>query len=152
MNLVNFTLGTIISLLFVMITAYGAYKKDRNWFTLGLCFYHTIPIIGESLLYAENNDLMHLTIIMLFLTLVIITLPIGIKYGADNPAAMAMGQKNGFAVIVANLCHGYLILSELIHHIPIHFGIFHLCMASIVLYAIVRSYTTPNSRWITLVI
>ena len=147
MNLVIFTLGTILSLLFVMITAYGAYKKNRNWFALGLCFYHTIPIIGESLLYAENNNLMHITIIMLFLTLVIITLPIGIKYGADNPAAMAMGKKIGLAIVVANLCHGYLILSELIHHIPIHFGFFHLCMASIVLYAIIRSHTSPNSRW-----
>ena len=140
-------LGTLHCLVCVLIAAYGALKRARRTLLFGLCFFNASPIIGESLLYAENNDLMHLTIIMLFLTLVIITLPIGIKYGADNPAAMAMGQKNGFAVIVANLCHGYLILSELIHHIPIHFGIFHLCMASIVLYAIVRSYTTPNSRW-----
>ena len=125
MNLVNFTLGTILSLLFVMITAYGAYKKNRNWFTLGLCFYNTIPIIGESLLYAENNNLMHLTIIMLFLTLVIITLPIGLKYGADNPAAMAMGKKIGLAVGVANIGHGYLILSGTLNNVPIQFGVFH---------------------------
>ena len=147
MNLVIFTLGTILSLIFVMITAYGAYKRNRHWFTLGLCFYSTIPIIGESMLYAENNNLMHITIIMLFLTLVIITLPIGMKYGADNPAALAMSQKIGFAVGVANIGHGYLILSGTLNNVPIQFGVFHLCMASIVLYAIVRSYTTPNSRW-----
>ena len=99
------------------------------------------------MLYAENNDSMHLTIIMFFLTLVIITLPIGIKYGADNPAAMAMSQKIGFAVMVANLCHGYLILSESLNNVPMQFGVFHLCMAGIVLYAIIRSHTSPNSRW-----
>ena len=147
MSPIFITLITIIDFSFVSITAYGAYKRNRNWFALGLCFFSTIPIIGESMLYAQDVALVRLPVIIIFLTQVIITLPIGMKYGADNPAALAMSQKIGFAVGVANIGHGYLILSGTLNNVPIQFGVFHLCMASIVLYAIVRSYTTPNSRW-----
>lgn len=147
MSPIFITLITIIDFSILSITVYGAYTKNRNWFILGLCFFNTIPIIGESMLYAQDDALVRLPVIIIFLTQVIITLPIGIKYGADNPAAMAMSQKIGFAVIVANLYHGYLILSESLNNVPMQFGVFHLCMAGIVLYAIIRSHTSPNSRW-----
>ena len=81
------------------------------------------------------------------MTQVIITLPVKAKYEADNLAAMGLRQKIGFSIIVANLYHGYLILSKTIANVPVQFGIFHLCVAAIVLYAIVKSYTTPNARW-----
>jgi predicted Kef-type K+ transport protein len=147
MSLTFITLITIIHFSLLSITAYGAYKRNRSWFTLGLCFFSSIPIIVESLLYAQDDALVRLPVIIMFLTQVIITLPIGVKYGANDPTALAITQKIGFAVIVANLCLGYLILSESLNNVPILFGVFHLCMATIVLYAIIRSHTSPNIRW-----
>tara|TARA_B110000971_G_scaffold14656_1_gene13567 strand:- start:1655 stop:2074 length:420 start_codon:yes stop_codon:yes gene_type:complete len=57
------------------------------------------PIIGESLAYAENDNLVHLLVIMFFIVPVVITLPIGIKYGSENLAAvdfdtLGMGMEN----------------------------------------------------------
>lgn len=101
--------GNIICAFFILIAAYGALKQKKEILLFGVCFFSTMPIIGELLAYAEDDNLLHLVIVMVFLVQVAITLPINVKYDVDNPAAVALSQKIGVAIVVANLCQGYLI-------------------------------------------
>ena len=103
--------GNIICAFFISIAAYGALKQKEEILLFGVCFFSTMPIIGELLAYAEDDNLLHLVIVMVFLVQVAITLPINVKYDVDNPAAVALSQKIGVAIVVANLCQGYLILN-----------------------------------------
>ena len=126
-------LGTLHCLVCVLITAYGALKRSRRMLLFGLCFFNISPIIGESLAYAQSDNLVHLLIILFFIVQVVITLPIGMKYGFDNTAAIALSTKIGLAILVANLCQGSLILGKVLE-VPIQFGYFHLSIVLILLY------------------
>ncbi len=138
--------GTLVGIIFAAITVYGSVTRTRSWFTLGICFFSTLPIIGETLAYAQDDNLVHLALVLVFLVQVIITLPVNIRYGIENEAAMALAQKIGVAILVANLCQGYLILSEKLD-VPHQFGYLHLVVAMIMLYTIVRSSIQKEVRW-----
>ena len=138
--------GTLSGILFAAITVYGSVTRTRSWFTLGICFFSTIPIIGEALNYAQDDNLMHLSIIMAYLVQVVICLPISVNYGSENLAAIALAQKIGVAILVANLCTGYLILSTKLG-VPHKFGYLHLVVAMIMLYTVVRSSIQKEVRW-----
>ena len=105
-----------------------------------------MPIIGALLAYAEDDNLLHLVIVMVFLVQVAITLPINVKYDVDNPAAVALSQKIGVAIVVANLCQGYLILNTELG-VPHQFGYFHLAVVMILMYAVVIVPRKRNMHW-----
>jgi len=132
--------GTLLGIILTSITAYGALTLQRSWFTLGICFFSTIPIIGEALAFAKDDNLVHLALVMVFLVQVVITLPLNIRYGVENPAAMALAQKIRYAILTANLCQGCLILNTELE-VPHQFGYLHLVVALIMLYTVVRSNT-----------
>ncbi|MDA9057182.1 hypothetical protein N9K49_04985 [Flavobacteriaceae bacterium] len=132
--------GTLVGIILTSITAYGALTLQRSWFTLGICFFSTIPIIGEALAFAQDDNLVHLALVMVFLVQVVITLPLNIRYGVENPAAMALAQKIRYAILTANLCQGCLILNTELE-VPHQFGYLHLVVALIMLYTVVRSNT-----------
>jgi len=132
--------GTLVGIILTSITAYGALTLQRSWFTLGICFFSTIPIIGEALAFAQDDNLVHLALVMVFLVQVVITLPLNIRYGVETPAAMALAQKIRYAILTANLCQGCLILNTELE-VPHQFGYLHLVVALIMLYTVVRSNT-----------
>ncbi|MDB9873731.1 hypothetical protein OAC97_00530 [Flavobacteriaceae bacterium] len=133
-------IGNIICAFFISIAAYGALKQKKEILLFGVFFFSTTPIIGELLAYAQDDNLLHLVIVMVFLVQVAITLPINVKYDVDNPAAVALSQKIGLAIVVANLCQGCLILNTELD-VPHQFGYLHLVVALIMLYTVVRSNT-----------
>ena len=139
-------IGTFGSLFFATMTAYGAVTLKRSWFALGLCCFNTIPIIGESLNYAQDDNLVHLALIIIFLTQVIITLPINIRFDSKNLAAIALSRKIAAAILVANLSRGYLILNEKLD-VPEQFGYIHLLVSLIIVYILVRSKIEKDACW-----
>lgn len=137
-------IGTFICFVLILIAAYGAIKQKREILLFGVCFFSSTPIVGELLAYAQDDKLLHLVIVMVFLVQVVITLPISVKYDIDNPAAVELGKKIGYGVSVANLCHGYLILAEEIN-VPHQFGYFHFAIVLIMLYSI--AILTKKKDW-----
>ena len=75
---------------------------------------------------------------MAFLAQVIITLPVKVMYGPENIAATKIAQKIGLAIIVTNLFQAYIILG-LNLEVPSQYGYFHIVIALIVIYSIIRS-------------
>jgi|TARA_B110000902_G_C14165749_1_gene534879 hypothetical protein len=138
--------GNIICAFFISIAAYGAIKQKKEILLFGVCFFSTLPIIGELLAYAEDDNLLHLVIVMVFLVQVVITLPINVKYDVDNPAAVALSQKIGLAILVANLCQGYLVLNTELG-VPHQFGYFHLAVVMILMYAVIIVPRKRNMHW-----
>ena len=139
-------LGTLHCLVCVLIAAYGALKRAKRTLMFGLCFFNMSPIIGESLAYAENDNLVHLVITLFFIVQVVICLPIRSKYGSDNLAAVALSTKIGLAILVGNLCQGSLILSKVLD-VPVQFGYFHLSIVLILLYIYIITYKKENANW-----
>ncbi len=138
--------GTFWAIALISIAGYGALTRQRRWFTLGICLFSTIPIIAEALAYAQDDNLEHLAFVIVFLVQVIITLPINMRYGADNESSMALAQKIGFAIFVTELSTGYLILSTELG-VPHQFGYLHFAVALIMAWTVVKTYITPNVRW-----
>ena len=139
-------IGSICAIAFISIAAYGAVREKRKVFLFGVSFFNVVPIIGEALAYALDDNLVHLVIIMMFLVQVIICLPISINYGSENLAAVALSQKIGAAIIVANLFTGYIILFEDLN-IAVQFGYFHFVIVLIMLYVTIIIPRKRNAWW-----
>ena len=102
------TFGSI----FILVAAYGAIKRIRDLFLFGICFFGAGLIIKEGIDYAQDNNIVHLFVIMVFLGQVILTLPINTSFDEKNKAAIALSNRIGCAILVINLFQGYLILSK----------------------------------------
>ncbi len=89
-------------------------NKKVNYYFLEFVFFGTLPIIGEGIAYAKDDNMLHLVIVMMFFVQVIITLPTNLRYGDKNKAVEVLNKKIGFAVLAINLFQGYLILSEVL--------------------------------------
>ena len=139
-------LGAVHCIVCILIAVYGVRKRIRSLFLFGLCFFNMSPIIGEVLAYAESNDLAHLIIVIFFIIQVIITLPIRTEYGSENPAAMALSEKIGLGILVANLSQGGLILADVIDA-PLLFGCLHLSIVIVLLYVYIVFYKKENAQW-----
>ena len=138
---------TIIGSAFILIALYGAIKLKRTFLLLGICLFSVLPIIGESIAYSSDNSLVHVPIIMAFLAQVIITLPVKVMYGPENIAATKIAQKIGLAIIVTNLFQAYIILG-LNLEVPSQYGYFHIVIALIVIYSIIRSRSVEGPwKW-----
>ena len=129
---------TIIGAIFILLALYGAIKLKRTLLLSGICLFSVLPIIGESIAYSTDSSLVHLTIIMAFLAQVIITLPIKATYGPENVAATKIAQKIGLAIIVTNFLQAYIILG-LDLGVPSQYGYFHVAIALIIIYSIIKS-------------
>ena len=128
------TFGSI----FILVAAYGAIKRIRALFLFGICFFGICPIIGDGIGYAQDNNIVHLFIIVMFLGQVIVTLPINTRFDEKNKAATALSNRIGCAILVINLFQGALILNNYID-VPYQFGFMHLVIALIMLYTVLRS-------------
>ena len=122
---------------FILIAAYGALKQKSELLLFGVCFFGTLPIIGEGIAYAKDDNMLHLVIVMMFFVQVIITLPTNLRYGDKNKAVEVLNKKIGFAVLAINLFQGYLILSEVLD-VPSQFGYVHFTFSLIMLYSVIR--------------
>jgi hypothetical protein len=138
MNPILESAGNIFCFIFILVAAYGAIKRIRDLFLFGICFFGICPIIGEGIGYAQDNNIVHLFIIVMFLGQVIVTLPINTSFDEKNKAAMALSNRIGCAILVINLFQGYLILSKSLD-VPHQFGYMHFVIALIMLYSVLRS-------------
>ena len=139
-------LVTVITFTFVATTAYGAFTHQRNWFTLGICLFNVAPVVGEFHGYMLDNELVHLAIILVFIGQIIISLPVKTSYGTKNSSAFALSIKIGLSIFVTNLLHGCFILSTALN-VPHQFGYFHLSIAIIMLYPIIKTGGKEDVRW-----
>ena len=146
MNPILDIIGTLCAVLFISIAGYGALKQKRRVFLFGISLFNMVPIIGETLAYTLDDNLVHLVIIMMFLIQVIICLPISINYGSENLAAVALSQKIGAAIIMSNLLTGYIILYEDLN-IAIQFGYFHFVIVLMMLYVTIIIPRKRNRWW-----
>jgi hypothetical protein len=139
-------IGSVLFLLFLSVIIYGIVKRKKEFFLFGICLYNTIPIIGESIAYGVDGELIHLSNIMAFLILIILCLPTKAAFDANNQAAVALSKKIGCVIIATNLYIGYLILNEDLDVTP-KFGFFHFVIASIITYVIIRISSQKNMFW-----
>ena len=130
--------GNIFCFIFILVAAYGAIKRIRSLFLFGICFFGICPIMGEGIGYAQDNNIVHLFIIVMFLGQVILTLPINTRFDEKNKAATALSNRIGCVILVINLFQGSLILNNYID-VPHQFGFMHLVIALIMLYTVLRS-------------
>lgn len=121
----------------LLIAAYGALKQKREVLFFGVCLFSTLPIIGELIAYSRNDNILHLMIVTVFVVQVVICLPIKDGYDFNNKVAVALNQKIGYGIIIANLCQGCLVLIEDIN-VPHQFGYAHFVISLIVLYSVIK--------------
>ena len=130
-------LGTLSNSIFVLIAAYGAIKQKIDLFLFGICFFSIGSVISELIAYAQDDNVLHLFIIIMFLGQVIVTLPINTRFDEKNKAATALSNRIGCVILVINLFQGSLILNNYID-VPHQFGFMHLVIALIMLYTVLR--------------
>ena len=138
MNPILESAGNIFCFIFILVAAYGAIKRIRDLFLFGICLFGAGLIIKEGIGYAQDDNILHLFVIMMFLGQVILTRPINTSFDEKNKAAMALSNRIGCAILVINLFQGYLILSKSLD-LPHQFGYMHLVIAIIMLYSVLRS-------------
>ena len=135
---------SFICLFFILTAAYGAVKQKRELLLFGVCFFCTLPIIGEVIAYAQDNMLFHLVIAMMFLAQVIVTLPINLRHDYKNKDVRALNNKIGITVLAVNLFQGGLVLNDSIN-VPHQFGYMHFAVSLIMLCSIITSKTAVGS-------
>lgn len=129
--------ATFICFILILVALYGAIKQKREVLLFGVCFFSTLPIMGELFNYAEDSSVFHLVIIMVFIVQVVISLPITASDDVSNSLVVALNRKIGYGIITANLCQGLLVLTEDIN-VPHRFGYAHFVISLIILYSIIR--------------
>ena len=106
MNPILEVVVNIFGSIFILLTAYGAIKQKRDIFLFGICFFSIVSIISELIAYAQDDNVLHLFIIIIFLGQVIVTLPINTRFDEKNKAATALSNRIGCAILVINLFQG----------------------------------------------
>ncbi|SRR5260221_4811763 len=132
---------TIVGGALVLLSAYGAVKRDRRLYMSGFFFYSFLPIIGESMGYSANKAPVHLLMIFIFATQFILQIPDKNLYGRDNLPAVALATKIGLAIIIINAGAAVLIFN-LTLGVPAQFGYFHVAFVLIVLYVMTKRFTS----------
>lgn len=139
-------INTLVGVFFVIMSLFGIIKRKRQIFLLGICLFSVLPVIGELTAYFNDGMIGHITTVMAFLSLVIITIPNKIKYGAENLAAVSIAKKIGLAVLVVNLFQAYIILG-LENGVPIQYGYLHIALSLVMLYAIMQTISKKDFNW-----
>jgi hypothetical protein len=144
MNLAVEIAYTFICSFFILTAAYGAIKQKRELLLFGVCFFCTIPTIAEGIAYAQDNELFHLVIAMMFFAQVIVALPINLRHDYKNKDVRDLNNKIGVTVLTVNLFQGGLVLNDYIE-VPHQFGYMHFAVSLIMLYSIITSKTAVSS-------
>lgn len=131
-------IGTLHGTFFILLTAYGAMQRKKSLFHFGICFFCTLPVAGELIAYAQDNNTLRLFVIIMFLTQIILTLPSKMSYDYKNLAAMALSKRIGYSIMAINLFHGYVILNNILE-VPLQFGYMHFAISLIMIYTLIRS-------------
>jgi|TARA_Y100000385_G_C12722236_1_gene479172 hypothetical protein len=131
-------IGTLHGTVFILTAVYGAIQRKRNFFLFGICFFCTLPVAGETIAYAQDNNISRLFVIVMFLTQIILTLPSNIPYGYKELAAMALNKRIGYSILALNLFQGYVVLNNILE-IPLQFGYMHFAISLIMFYTLIRS-------------
>ena len=139
MNITLEIIGILLSSFFILVAAYGTIKRKYNLFLFGICLHGTIPVGGGIIAFAKDENILHLVIAVMFLIQVIFTLPTSFRYGHKNKTALALIKRIGYAILIANLFTGYLILNDSID-VTHQFGYMHFAVSIIIFYTLVRSY------------
>ena len=129
---------TIASVVAIAIAAYGAIKMNRKTLLLGTFLYSILPVIGESNQFQLTGDYGNLVTIAAFLCAAIITFPSKITYDSKNTAAVHLARKIGLSIVVLNVIQGYVLL-QLRTDVPAFYAYFHLVLALVYVYMIVKS-------------
>ena|SRR5476651_1679450 len=124
---------TVVGAALVLLSAYGALKRDRWLFLSGFCFYSFLPIIGEYMARHADKAQIHLLMIVLFVVQFLLTFPDKNTYARDNKPAMAAVIKIGLAVLVINAAAA-LFVFHLNKQVPLQFGYYHVAFIVIMLY------------------
>jgi hypothetical protein len=136
---------TILGAVFVLLSAYGAVKRDRKLFLSGFCFFSFIPIIGESIAYNANQAPIHIMVIIIFLAQLILQIPDKIIYGRDNAAATQIATKVGLAILIFNIGAAIYIFC-LNAGVPVQFGYYHVAFSLIIIYIMFKRFSS-NVSW-----
>ena len=131
-------IGNLQGTFFILVAAYGAIQRKRTFFLFGICFFCTLPVAGELIAYAQDNNILRLFVIMMFLIQIILTLPSNMPYAHKDLAAMALSKRIGYSILALNLFQGYVVLNNILE-IPLQFGYMHFAISLIMLYTLIRS-------------
>jgi hypothetical protein len=123
-----------------LLTVYGAFKANRKLFLSGICFFSILPIVGESMSYSADKGMVHVMVIMIYVTQFILAFPSNIQYGAENTAAGKLVAKIALGLLATNTAGGVYILC-LHAPVPIWFGYMHVVMSLAIIYIIIRRAT-----------
>jgi hypothetical protein len=136
---------TILGGALVLLSVYGAVKRDRRLFLSGFCFYSILPIIGESMAYNADKGSVHVLMVILFLAQLIIQIPDKNVYGRDNVAATQIATKVGLAILVINIGAAIYVFC-LNSGVPVQFGYYHVAFVLIMVYIMIKRFTS-NVSW-----
>jgi hypothetical protein len=136
---------TIVGGALVLLSVYGAAKRDRRLYNSGFCFYSVLPIIGESMGYSADKASIHILMIVIFIAQFLLQIPDKNLYSRENLPATALATKIGFAIIVFNAGAAVAIFC-LNLGVPVQFGYYHVAFALIVVYVMIRRFTS-NVGW-----
>jgi uncharacterized membrane protein len=128
---------TIAGAALVLLSAYGAIKRDRRLFLSGFCFFSFLPIIGEYMAYHADKVQVHLLMIVLFVVQFLLMFPDKNTYARDNKPAVAAVTKIGLAVLVINAA-ATLFIFHLNNQVPLQFGYYHVAFILILLYVLAK--------------
>ena len=106
-----------------LISVYGAIKKDRKFFLLGLFLYSFIVVPNELMGYFETGEMVHLMTAGLWAIQFVIAFPVKASYDSSNKAAYMLVKKMLLSIIVINLCG--ISLAFNVEALPNYFAMFH---------------------------
>jgi hypothetical protein len=136
---------TVLGAALVLLSVYGAVKRNRKLFLSGFCFFSIIPVIGESIAYNADKASVHVMVIVIFLAQLILQIPGKIIYGRDNAAATQIATKVGLAVLVINIGAAIYIFC-LNAGVPVQFGYYHIAFALLIIYVLFKRFSS-NVSW-----
>jgi hypothetical protein len=136
---------TIVGGALVLLSAYGAVKRDRRLYMSGFFFYSFLPIIGESVSYSANKLSIHILMIFVFIAQLLLQIPDKNLYGRENLSAITLATKIGLTILVINVGAAVAILC-LNLGAPVQFGYYHIAFALIVIYVMIIRFTS-NIGW-----
>ena len=106
-----------------LISVYGAIKKDRKFFLLGLFLYSFLVVPNELMGYFDTGEMIHLMTAGLWAIQFVITFPVKASYDSSNKVAYMFVKKMLLSIIIINLCGISLAFS--VETLPDYFAFYH---------------------------
>ena len=93
MSETTFLILSLIAGAVTLISVYGAIKKDRKFFLLGLFLYSFLVVPNELMGYFETGEMVHLMTAGLWAIQFVIAFPVKASYDSSNKAAYMLVKK-----------------------------------------------------------